>query len=367
MQISLTASGSVEDYDDTLKGNILKAFAIAAKIADADGNPPDGSILTVTAASVILVATFPVISNAAASSATDLLTTTLSSPEAVTALFEEQGITGVTAESAPIVETVSGGGGAIGEQQVAAGPLPPSLMLIVIIVLLALCLLCSFCSTWLFCRHVLPSLRDGAASQQTMAKGAGADGDDDAADEDDEPEDVVDTINSFLDPAWLQGMDDAPDLEINPVLRYKVDEEKREALRRAAEEAGQGGGSSTAQRGVPGAIARLGWYLDDSKNDNKEEQRIKEKRRHMKNIEGFLQRTFEADVTHPTLSANTVAGGVKFNALDMAKRTEVERVGGARESTLMLVAQKSRSQLAHYLATHPAMAAQQMKSEPATG
>jgi hypothetical protein len=228
-------------------------------------------------------------------------------------------------------------------------------MLVVIMVLLAFCLICSLCTAWLFCKHVMPGLRSGASSQEAKMASTGAAGEADAEAPEEEAEEATDMIDGFLDPAWLQGMDDAPDLEINPVLKHKVNEEKRDMLRRAAEEAGQGGGGN-AQRGVPGAIARLGWFLDDSNSENKEAQKQKEQRRQMKNIEGYLARTYEADVTYSSVQPNTIAGGTKFNAVDVARRTEIERVGGMRESNMMAHAQKSRNQLANYLATHPGSA-----------
>lgn len=197
----------------------------------------------------------------------------------------------------------------------------------------------------------MPNLRSSASSLDAKMAGSGAEGQAETEAPEDEPEEPTDIIDKFLDPEWLHGMDDAPDLEINPVLKHKVYEEKREMLRRAAEEAGQGGGN--AQRGVPGAIARLGWYLDDNNSENKEAQKQKEQRRQMKNIEGYLARTYEADVTYSNAHTNTIAGGIKANALDVARRTEVERVGGERETKMILHAQQSRSQLATYLLTHP--------------
>ena len=226
-------------------------------------------------------------------------------------------------------------------------------MFILIIVLLIFCVPCSCCGTYLFYKHVLPKMRARASAAAAASKGAGDDEKDEEEAEDIKSADLDDMINTFLDPAWLQGMDDAPDLEINPVLKYKVDEEKRAAVRAAAEAAGEGGGGSNSKQGVPGAIARLGWALDESQNASKEEQKNKEKRRAMKNIEGWVARTYEADVTYSTANTNTLAGGVKFNALEMAKRTELERVGGRRQSALMMVAQKSRSQLANYMAANP--------------
>jgi len=226
--------------------------------------------------------------------------------------------------------------------------------LILIAILLVLVLICGFCATCLWCRHVLPRLRAQRAAASATAKAAGA-GDDEKDDDDDgaqEEEEDDDTIGSFLDPAFVQGMDDSPELEINPVIKYRVKEEKKAALLAAASGTATSGGSNSMS-GVPGALARLNWALDNKGDASKDAQMNKDIRREMKTIEGYISRTYEADVTVTTGLKVTLAGGDKANALEVAKRTEIERYGGRRQSTLAVVAQQSRVQLANHLATNP--------------
>ena len=156
-------------------------------------------------------------------------------------------------------------------------------------------------------------------------------------------------MQSFLDPVWQHGMDDSPDLNINCVIKYRVDEEKKAALRKAKEASEGGGGHPMA--GVPGAISRLGWYLE---NKSQEGSEAKEIRRAMKNIEGYFSRNFEvdgnfvADEKKPTL-----AGAGRMTAVQMARRTEFERVGGRRSSVMVGVAKKGREQLANWTMANP--------------
>jgi len=246
------------------------------------------------------------------------------------------------------------------EAEAEEGGLPPSLLLILWLATLALCVPCSLGAICLFGYFVGPKIRDrlrSAAESASQGKND-KDGENDEANEDDHKvESSADTIAAFLDPAYLQGMDDSPDLEINPVIKYRVDEDKRAAVR-AAQEAAESGadGGTNNLRGVPGAIARLGWSLDgNGKNggDSKEELKNKENRRVMKNIEGFIARAYEADVSYESAGHNTLAGGAKYNALEMARKTELDRIGGRRETALIVVAQKSRVQLANYMLANP--------------
>ena len=97
---SFTASGVVEDYDTATKSNILNVLAQAMLIADA-GAAPEGSTLTVTAASVNLEASFPVASQTAATAAIASLNFAVSSASDLTSLLAAAGVTGVTVESMP--------------------------------------------------------------------------------------------------------------------------------------------------------------------------------------------------------------------------------------------------------------------------
>jgi hypothetical protein len=240
------------------------------------------------------------------------------------------------------------------------GPLPASLLMLLLLAVLAICVPCSLCATYLWWKYVLPKLRERLKHAAAAKADKGSDDKDEEDDEEEkegkeEKEEVSpeEKLTQFLDPAWLTGMDDSPDLEINPVIKYRVDEEKRAALRAAAEAAADGAGGGEAWRGVPGAIARLGWSLDDKANQDKEELKFKENRRQMKNIEGFIARTYEANVSYETSTQSTLAGSNTFNALEMAKRTQIERVGGQQQAALVMVAQKGRAQLAQYMMMNP--------------
>ena len=67
----------------------------------------------------------------------------------------------------------------------------------------------------------------------------------------------------------------------------------------------------------------------------------------------FLSRAYEADVSYEINQRKTIVGISKANALDVARKTEVERYGGDASRQSMAVAQASRHQLATYLAANP--------------
>lgn len=94
--VRFQASGTVEDYDDEKKASMLRVLVTAA------GLPADTSgTLTVTAASVIIEAAFDVPSAADAEAALASLSTAIGSAAALTQLFADAGIVGVTVESLP--------------------------------------------------------------------------------------------------------------------------------------------------------------------------------------------------------------------------------------------------------------------------
>ena len=94
--VRFEASGTVEDYDDEKKASMLRVLVTAA------GLPAGTSgTLTVTPASVIIEAAFDVPSAADAEAALSSLSTEISSAAALTQLFADAGIVGVTVESLP--------------------------------------------------------------------------------------------------------------------------------------------------------------------------------------------------------------------------------------------------------------------------
>ena len=153
--------------------------------------------------------------------------------------------------------------------------------------------------------YVVPKLRASASkdagSKSVASKAEGVE--DDEPDEGDliSEEKLAETLQSFLDPVWQHGMDDSPDLNINCVIKYRVDEEKKAALRKAKEASEEGGGHPMA--GVPGAIS---WYLE---NKSQEGSEAKEIRRAMKNIEGYFSRNFEVDGSRRRQEADTCGRG----------------------------------------------------------
>ena len=97
--VSFVAAGDVSDFTTDKKVAILSALSTAAGL-DA---VPDGANLTVTAASVLVEATLPMESAAAASAATLSLATAMPSASAATALFASAGISGLVLESIPTI------------------------------------------------------------------------------------------------------------------------------------------------------------------------------------------------------------------------------------------------------------------------
>ena len=109
-EVSFTASGAVEDYDTYKRQTMLDALARAANLASAGQSAPSGSELSVTAASVNVVAKFPVASSAAASSASSAFAGWVTSASDLTQLFASAGLTGLTVESTPVTSTYSSSG-----------------------------------------------------------------------------------------------------------------------------------------------------------------------------------------------------------------------------------------------------------------
>jgi len=251
-----------------------------------------------------------------------------------------------------------------------AAPFPPGVIFGIIGALVALLGPCAICGCVLFKVFVVPILKKKLAD----AKAAGAAKSDQEAEEEEDKDDekeappAEDPLVHFLDNTYVTGMDDAAELEINPVMKYRVDEEKRAAVRAAADAAGEStqGGGSNPMMGVPGAIARLGWSLNrkDVTGDDKKQQDIK---RNKKSIESYLARNWEGmDVSYQIGSKKTAGGGMA-NALAMAQETAVKRVGGRRSSTLIMTAQKGRAQLAAALEQKPNAFGVQGKAAPTTG
>ena len=134
VQIAFTASGSVEEYTDEVRATVLD---VLAGLAGFDSTPP-GATLTVTAASVNVVATLPVASETAAETASAAISTAVASAADLGSRFASAGLS-FTVESAPVAVVVSSeagvswscGGGCVGGRVVAI------LLIVVVVTVLA--------------------------------------------------------------------------------------------------------------------------------------------------------------------------------------------------------------------------------------
>ena len=358
MQLSFTASGEVEDYDDALKDKLKDAFAVAAEL-DVDGKAPTGSSLTVTAASVLIVATFPVPSAAIATSKSALLKTKFTTPEELTAFLETQDIAGITAESAPTVDAISGSGGSgitVGPGATAGGGGAAGLIGYILFGVLLDAILFYVCYKK-YKRYM--DARGANAKDDGKAAGA-ADGEGEGEDADAggefNGEELNDPVADYLDLGYTKGLDDSNTLAINPVMTWKMNgaKKRQRAAARAAqlglsveEAAAQGGdqGAAAAGSGRPGGLARLGFQLTKGKGNDKEVNYALE----VKGIEMFLSREEGIDVKHAEARKGTIAGDRGAGILDIATSTEhrsnLGRAGGRRGSVIAETAAAAREQL----------------------
>ena len=359
VQLSFKASGSVEDYDDTLKASLLKVFAVAAGIADEEGNAPKGSVLTVTAASVLIVATFPVASKALATSAEDKLKVTLTSPDAVNDLFAEQGITGITCLEAPIIETVSGGGSGSGLTLAPAAGGGGAMLFVGFGLFGALLGANLIYVLWKYRARLLGA--GGKDAGKAAAAEAGAAGEDEDAGKGDKPgapDEEDDPVLEYLDLGFTKGLDDSDTLAVNPVMAFKMNGAKKR--QRAAAAAAQLGltpeeaaartaeqGSASVGSGRPGGLARLGFKLTKGKGAEKEVNHGME----VKGIEMFLAREEDIDIKHTEVRKATAAGSKGGGLIDVATSSEhlsnLGRIGGRRGSAIAMTADAARKHLKH--------------------
>ena len=100
--VAFTTNGDVSDFDDTRRTKILSALSSAAGLG---ATPPAGSNLTITAASVLIKASFPVASSSQAATVAASLSTALATPSAATAMFAAAGVSGLTVKTAPVIST----------------------------------------------------------------------------------------------------------------------------------------------------------------------------------------------------------------------------------------------------------------------
>lgn len=101
LSVTFQAQGAISDFADRVTQD-----AILKVMADAAGLPTTGATIEITAASVNIRAVFPVASAAAASSASNLLSTAMSSPTVASALFTSAGVAVVVETTPSIAEVV---------------------------------------------------------------------------------------------------------------------------------------------------------------------------------------------------------------------------------------------------------------------
>jgi len=128
-------------------------------------------------------------------------------------------------------------------------------------------------------------------------------------------------LDEFLNTMMTPGMDDSPDMKINPVMYYCVERAKREEKLRAEEEAlaeGDGGQAKKDEKkddepAAPehkvSAIKRLGWSL------SKDAAVAADGMKQVKNVEAYLSKSLDVDVRKTPLVRATKAGAKTANAL----------------------------------------------------
>jgi len=225
-----------------------------------------------------------------------------------------------------------------------------------------------------FIGYALKKLRDRLAAMAAGEKedaDAGADGDDgddegaEGEDEAEKGEGADQVLNDFLDQGFTKGVDDSDQIDINPVMTYKMNQaKKRQAQIKRAQSLGmtveemmaqEASGVSTGGgggEGKPGALKRLGFTLKKKKKGAEKDDEKKNVGIEIKGIEMYLARDLEIDTKHEEREEHHLAGQNAMNPGLLAIATSGEhvsnlgRVGGRRGSTLGATAQKGRQQLA---------------------
>ena len=181
---------------------------------------------------------------------------------------------------------------------------------------------------------------DGGQTDTSGEDGGGEDGNAEM-----DLEDPGKAIEAFLDSQFTPGMDDSPDLEVNPVMLFRIEAGKKRAAsakanRRASRMSVCGGGAKTGQ---PGALSKLGWSMAAAAAAGAD------RAKQVKTVEAYLQRAEDVDVRKKAAKRLTVAGKSSMNVYMVAEATgkkQVARIGGRRASCMAGAAHMSRMQLA---------------------
>ena len=194
---------------------------------------------------------------------------------------------------------------------------------------------------------------DEVGDVEEAEDGGAPPGEEDGADGDPFNESGVNMLH-FLNATMVPGMDDSPEMKVNPVLMYVIERKKREEKLRlemeAAEEDGGGGSAAEAAKdegpkegGKASAIKRLGWNL--SKDAAVQADTTKQ----LKNIEAFLQKSMEIDIRKAPMKATTRAGAATRNPIHASALAAMElrkkASGSGKKAQSVLSAELARAQL----------------------
>lgn len=203
---------------------------------------------------------------------------------------------------------------------------------------------------------------DDDEPQILATEGEGEDeGDDDGEGEDDDGGTDGDPLNEsglnllkFLNTQMTPGLDDSPDMKVNPVLMYCIERMKKEEKQRAEAEAAEDGeevaqSTAAAADDAPkgdakvSAIKRLGWSL--SKDAAVQADTTKQ----IKNIEQFLAKSLDIDVKKSNMTRAVKAGERTHNALEVSRlamlHSQDKQSGAVKSEASAETAQLARAQL----------------------
>ena len=187
-------------------------------------------------------------------------------------------------------------------------------------------------------------IKDAGAMDSAEAMQEGEQEDEEEAKQKD-VEEETDPMADFLNLNEEAGLDDHPDIDLNPVMMFQIKKAKeaqklqkqREEL--AAEglteaeiderlaEGGHGGGGGDGKPNALAVLIAAGARVTAIRSNNNQEQQKKEElRRQQRNIAVFLK-TLDIDTSVKNSADDAVKGGKK-SALEVARDTKTKPVGG---------------------------------------
>lgn len=214
--------------------------------------------------------------------------------------------------------------------------------------------------------------KDAAKAAGAAAKAAAADSGESSAvqDEDDEMDEDAkdDMLSKFLDTTQSPGIDDNPDCEFNPIWEYKIKRQKEldriEFLRKRAEEEGLdmdeavdagGGGAPGGRQNALATLIECGARVTSVMSaDSAAAQAAQAHRRTMKNIETFLVKQMDVEVSSVKVEkGKRMEENRKLTAYEKAMETAKQASLDERTQVSMSSAKASRLQLREILRRRP--------------